>query len=393
MTPEEIQAFFVRRVEAVNRHDLAAVIADYAEDCVLESPQSGTLIGRAAIEKNIGHWFTAFPDVMFQTHEVLSVGDRIAQTSTALGTDTGGFLGQAPTGRPFAFFIVFLITVHDRQIVEERRVYDLHGLMLQLASGREMVNDSAQVYRATLERALMQHELKIAGEIQRALLPELRRKGKGFEVAAASVPCRAIGGDFIDYFDLPNEKFGFALGDVEGKGPPAALLAAELQGIMASQSYSGHAPAETVTNVNRVLVRRTVESFATLMFGQLSCEGRLTYSNAGHNPPFLVGLCGIRRLNRGGLLLGAFQQATFEEETIQLSSGDVLVVFSDGVTEALNSDGVEFGEERLLSCLGANRDAAPTALLECLLGAVQEFTVGATPSDDLTALVLRYTGS
>jgi serine phosphatase RsbU (regulator of sigma subunit) len=392
MTSEEIKAFVVRRNESLRRRDVAAIVADYAEDCVVESPHSGTLIGRAAVERTTSRWFSSFPDLMFEPHDVLSMTDRIVQTQTLHGTDTGGFLGQAPTGKPFAIFIVFLLTLRDHQIVHERRVYDLHGLMLQLAIGHEMVMDSAHEYRATLDRALMHQELKIAAEIQRALLPELRRKGNGFEVAAVSVPCRAIGGDFIDYFELPNDGFGFALGDVEGKGPPAALLAAELQGIMASQSYSGFAPAETLANVNRVLVRRTVRSFATLFYGQLSCAGRLTYSRAGHNPPLLVGHHGIRRLERGGLILGAFQQATFEEEAVQLSPGDAVVAFSDGLTEALNTDGVEFGDERLLSCVSVNLDASPTVLLECLLSTVHEFTVGATPSDDLTALVLRYSG-
>jgi len=218
VTPEEIEAFFARRREAWSRHDWCALAADYADDCVIESPTVGTHKGRAAVEDVYRLWFTAFPDFMGDLHEVLGVGDRAVMSLTMHGTDTGGFLGQAPTGKPFRFFAVFLYTFRHCQIVYERRVYDLHGVMLQLATDPKVARDTAQVYRATLDKERMAHELRIAAEIQRALLPELHRKGAGFDVSAASLPCRAIGGDFVDYFDLSTEGFGFAVGDVSGKG-------------------------------------------------------------------------------------------------------------------------------------------------------------------------------
>ncbi len=209
-----------------------------------------------------------------------------------------------------------------------------------------------------------------------------------------SVPCRAIGGDFFDYFNLSSGVFAFALGDVAGKGPPAALLAAGLQGIFAGHAESGCTPAETMAHVNQALVRRTIQArFATVLYAALSCDGELTYCNAGHNPPLLVGRRGLRRLDTGGVILGAFTDATFEEETLRLEPGDQLVVFSDGITEALNPDGEELGEERLLSYVELNRKLAPEALLESLLGNVRQFTAGAVQSDDLTLLVLSYVGA
>jgi sigma-B regulation protein RsbU (phosphoserine phosphatase) len=185
-----------------------------------------------------------------------------------------------------------------------------------------------------------------------------------------------------------------ALGDVAGKGPPAALLAAEIQGILATYSDLSRTAAATVTHVNRTLCRRIIDSrFATMLYGVLTCDGQLTYSNAGHNPPFLIGNGGIRRLETGGVVLGIFGDAAFEEETIQLDRGDVLVVFSDGVTEAMAENGAEFGDERLLSCLTVHREASPASLLDSVLGTVSEFTAGAMQSDDITSLVLRYEGS
>jgi phosphoserine phosphatase RsbU/P len=245
-----------------------------------------------------------------------------------------------------------------------------------------------------LRQAQHEHELKIAAELQRALLPESRHQGTGFELAALSAPCRAIGGDFFDYFDVPSGAFAFVLSDVAGKGPPAALLAAMLQGMFAANAGRLSTPADTLSEANRALLRRTIESrFATAVYAMLSSDGRLTHSNAGHNPPFLIGGSGVRRLETGGLIVGALQHATFDEETIQLEPNDVLVAFSDGLTEALNASGEEFGEERLLSCIESNCGLRPAALVQCLLDMVQQFTAGAAQSDDLTVLVLHYSGA
>jgi sigma-B regulation protein RsbU (phosphoserine phosphatase) len=144
--------------------------------------------------------------------------------------------------------------------------------------------------------------------------------------------------------------------------------------------------------VNAALLRRAIDSrFATLWYAMLSGDGGLTYCNAGHNPPLLFGRNGLRcRLGTGGPIVGAFHSATFEEETLQLNPGDTLVVFSDGVPEAMNGDGEEFGEERLVSCLEANREMPSARLLECVLDTVQQFRADAVQSDDLTILILRY---
>ena len=242
------------------------------------------------------------------------------------------------------------------------------------------------------DRAQLEHDVRVAADIQRALLPDLRRTTETFEVAASSQPCGAIGGDFLDYFDLPTGAFGFVLGDVTGKGPPAALLAAQLQGILAAQSYSGSTPAQTVTLANRALMRRPLEArFATLFFAELSSNGYLTYCNAGHNPPFVIGSGRVEQLEKGGVVLGAFKDVAFEQGAIQLDPADLLVVFTDGVTEAMSADREEFGVDRLLSFSTGHRDLPPAVFLERLLERIREFTVGEAQNDDLTALVLRQT--
>jgi phosphoserine phosphatase RsbU/P len=251
--------------------------------------------------------------------------------------------------------------------------------------------ESARLYREAAEKSRLERELELAAEIQRALLPPALQSGEHFDVASRSIPCRAIGGDFFDYFSFRDDEFGFVLGDVAGKGPSAALLTAMIQGIFAAQVGQAASAAELMTSVNESLIRRALQSrFATVFYGTLSRTGQLTYSNAGHNPPVLLTRAGVRRLETGGLILGLFAQATYEQETVQLEPGDIIVVFSDGVTEALNAEGVEFGEHQLLACLQKNRGCTPEELLDHLLSAVSNFAAGAAQHDDVTALVLRY---
>ena len=251
--------------------------------------------------------------------------------------------------------------------------------------------ESARLYRESAEKTRLEADLQLAAEIQRALLPEANQSGGHFEVASNSVPCRAIGGDFYDYFALASGAFGFTLGDVAGKGPSAALLTAMIQGIFSAHVGTGGSPAQLMTLANEGLLRRSIQSrFATVVYGALGPDGQLTYCNAGHNPPMLLGRSGVRRLETGGLIVGLFPQATYDQETVTLEPGDLLVMFSDGVSEALNPAGEEFGEDRLLECLEANRRAKPAEVLEQLFSSVRTFAAGAAQHDDVTALVLRY---
>ncbi len=264
-----------------------------------------------------------------------------------------------------------------------------------LATEAAVAIENARLYRETMEKAKMEQEMRIAAEIQQALLPKMVRAGSFFSAAAASIPCRSIGGDFYDYVDLPAGAMGFALGDVAGKGPPAALLSAMMQGIFAAQAASSDSPSQTITRVNLALYRRGIESrFVTLMYGALKPDGCLTYCNAGHNPPLIISPGDanqkVRRLECGGPIVGLFDAATFDEETVMLNPGDWLIVFSDGVSEAMSASGDEYGENRIVTCVERNKLLEPRELLEALFADVREFTRGAAQSDDITAMVLRY---
>lgn len=262
-----------------------------------------------------------------------------------------------------------------------------------LAAEASIAIENARLYREKLEKSKMEQEMRIAAEIQQALLPKPRASLTFVEAAAASIPCRSIGGDFFDYVEGLETAFGFALGDVAGKGPPAALLSALMQGMFAAQGKSPLGPALASAGMNQALCRRGVESrFVTLMFGMLAPDGTLTYCNAGHVPPLVYARSGIRRLEAGGPVIGLLEMAQFEQATEKLEPGDVVVVVSDGVSEAFNVAGEDLGEPRLREIIGTVTDVPPHVLLERILAGVRAFTKGAVQSDDITAMVIRYLG-
>lgn len=262
-----------------------------------------------------------------------------------------------------------------------------------LAAEASVAIESAQLYREKLEKSKMEQEMRIAAEIQQALMPKPFATLRFVEAAAASLPCRSIGGDFFDYLDFDGQAFGFTLGDVAGKGPPAALLSALMQGMFASQVHGMDGPASFVTVANQVLCRRGIESrFVTLMLGIVSADGTLTYTNAGHNPPFVVGPGGVRRLETGGPVVGLLEFAPYTQASVRLEPGDTVVVFSDGVSEAQNAAGDDFGDDRVLAAIQAPAGTGAQALVTQVFEAVRTFTAGTAQGDDITAMVIRYLG-
>jgi serine phosphatase RsbU (regulator of sigma subunit) len=263
-----------------------------------------------------------------------------------------------------------------------------------LSAEAALAIENARLYREALEKSKFEQELKVAAAIQQSLLPASNRTGAFFTTAASSVACRSVGGDFYDYVDLPNGDFGFILGDVAGKGSPAALLAAAVLGMFSAEATYNTSAAAVMTRLNHGLFRRAVEArFLTSIYGMISPEGRFLYTNAGHNAPILVSGSSVRRLEVGGLVLGLFEHAIFEEEALTLSPGDVIVSFSDGVTEAMNIEGEEFGDDHLVDLVQSYRDKTPEALLEALMADVRTFCGEATQSDDITVVLVRYDGS
>jgi len=360
---------------AAGARDLSRMMDLYAADAVAVSPIFGEVHGRDAILASWQTMFTTFPDLMLDISDVLVDGDRLAILGNVRTTDRVGWFGLVPpTGSPIQYRLVLLLTIDaDGRAVRDERIYDSSGVIERL------------------EKARLDKELRMAADIQTALLSRNAHLTRFCEFVGHSIPCRAIGGDFFEFAELPFGAVGIAMGDVAGKGPAAALLASMLQGMIAVEAPGGSSPSAAVTRLNEHLFARRLEArFATFVYGVLSPDGRFAYTNAGHNAPVLLGRRGIRRLTSGGPILGAFPRCTFEEETIALSSGDTVVLFSDGVTEARSAADQEFGEERLLASLEAHAAATPMALLNRTFDAVRAFCGDAEQSDDVTVAVARY---
>ena len=165
-----------------------------------------------------------------------------------------------------------------------------------------------------------------------------------------------------------------------------------LQGIFWTQSFAPIEPAQMISRINTALLARGIDNrFATIFFAILRADGRLTYCNAAQNPPLLFSAAGVRKLEKGGTIVGMFADPQYEQEEIQLAPGDLLAVFSDGVTEALNAADEEYGEGRARSAIAPNWLEPSNAVLQALLESVRAFAQGAPQNDDVTALIVRYT--
>jgi sigma-B regulation protein RsbU (phosphoserine phosphatase) len=241
------------------------------------------------------------------------------------------------------------------------------------------------------QSALHQREERDALLIQRALLPAALPSNQVFQVAAQWQPARGVGGDCYDATLFTAHTLGLSIADVAGKGLPAALLMSSLQAAVRAFAVESTSPSAICASVNRLLCGQMISGrFATMSILRLDrAQGRLTYSNAGHNPPLLARADGrLERLTSGGTVLGVFPDATFLGGEMPLLSGDRLVLFTDGITEALNPTQQEYGEERLATALLHYRHLDAPALHEALWSDVTNFTCGGGYQDDATLLVV-----
>lgn len=296
---------------------------------------------------------------------------------------------NAGTSRARIIGVLYLDASAARGVVPYATVSALETLATQAA----LAIESARLYDEAAQKALIERDLRLAAEIQRALLPAPTCDGGFFEIAAAALPSRMVGGDFYDYLALDDGHVGFTLGDVAGKGPSAALLAVAVLNTFAALAPVCRNPAELSSRINATLLRRAVEArFATMFYGVTAPDGVLRYCNAGQEPPAVVRRDRVEWLETGGIVLGLFATAAYEAGTVQLDPGDVVVAFSDGITEARNTAGEEFGRERLHAILRRCRGESARAILDAILGAIHQFSAGAVQYDDITVLVFRYEG-
>ncbi|MBZ5705384.1 MAG: PP2C family protein-serine/threonine phosphatase [Acidobacteriia bacterium] len=234
--------------------------------------------------------------------------------------------------------------------------------------------------------------MDIARQVQSKLLPQKFPPLATLEYAGDCLQARAVGGDYYDFLDLGAGRVGFVLADIAGKGMSAALLMANLQANLRSQYVIAldNLP-QLLQSVNRLFYESTEpNNYATLFFATYDdAARRLTYVNCGHNPPVLLRRDGsIERLTGTATVLGLFEKWECSAANVQLNAGDLLVIYTDGITEAMDARNNEFGETRLLETLRTNRGLEPASLLSVLVEAVQRFSAG-EQSDDLTLVVAK----
>ena len=232
------------------------------------------------------------------------------------------------------------------------------------------------IEQGTAERELDAAELKQAREIQQGLLPKELPQLTEFQIAGAWEPARLVGGDYYDVIRLAKDKLGICIADVVGKGISAALLMANVQASVRAFASETASPSYVCSRINSVLCENLASGkFVTLFYGVLDASSRiLQYTNAGHLRPVLIGSDGsVKHIENGGALLGVFPDWKYEDSTVELSPGDMLMLFTDGITEAMDPNGEEFGEERLIQVARNTREQSIEDLTVQLLGSAQEF--------------------
>ncbi|MEO5762590.1 MAG: SpoIIE family protein phosphatase [Vicinamibacteria bacterium] len=262
-------------------------------------------------------------------------------------------------------------------------------LVTALASVAAAKIENARLLEESLEKRRLEEDMRVAAEIQRSMLPKACPTILGYDIAAGTEPCRAVGGDYFD-FHLTKERLTFALGDVSGKGTGAALIMTILRAAVRDH-WLGEDLIGSVSEMNNIVTQNVpANKYVTFFIGRLDiATGRLDYINAGHNPPILSKGSGVvDRLTTGGMVLGLFEDALYESGSTMLDPQDRLVVFTDGFSETWNSKGDELGEEGLVTFALDVKGTSATAMKEHLLRKADEFAEGLKATDDRTIIVV-----
>ena len=278
-------------------------------------------------------------------------------------------------------FVTKPIDFNDLQITIEKTLAHIEMIQQALASRDRLVS--------------LKQELAVAKNVQESVLPAVPPPSEYYDLYAQMTPAREIGGDFYDYFRLDDHRLGLVIADVSGKGVPAALFTMVTRALLKSAARNHESPAYCLSEVNELLSQENDACmFVTLFYGVLDLrDGRLQFSNGGHNPPRIVrgGNGAIEAVPQtGNLALGIVPGHEFNQDEVQLDIGDALFFYTDGITEACNTTDDEFGEDRLDVQLGEKRHSAMGDLVDVVVKAVEDFAIGMEQFDDMTCLALRW---
>ena len=287
---------------------------------------------------------------------------------------------------------VFGIIYADSPIAEGRFTEDHLKVLTTLASVAAIRVENTRLVEARIERERLERELALASEIQQRFQPTAPPIISGYELQGISFPCYEIGGDYYDFIEREDGRLVIALGDVSGKGTAAALLMSSLHAAVHAQAGSHDTLVATISAVNKYLADNIpANRFVTLFYAELDPEsGALSFLNAGHNPPLIVHAAGtVEQLASGGLPLGIKPDAEYREGRTQLQPGDVLVIYSDGVTEAVSPSGEEFGATRLYETVSRNIESSAAGIRDRIESSLTKFAQGTSAADDITLVIVK----
>lgn len=274
---------------------------------------------------------------------------------------------------------------------------DFIDLEVTIKKTLDLIGELRRAVETEHRLASIENEMEIARNLQQSILPKSfpgQPEHYGLDMHAMMIPARRVGGDFYDFFFVDPDHLGIIIADVCGKGIPAALFMMMSRTIIRTQALSGLSPDKCLQSANKLLCAdNPAEMFVTVFYGLLDTKtGRMIYSNGGHNPPMIIDAKqDIRMLDiAGGMALGVFGDTQYPSSQLTLHPGDAILLYTDGITEAENAQGVFFTEQRLQSALKNTAGMPCAALIRMLIDSVREFTGNAAHRDDITALVLRF---
>jgi len=266
-------------------------------------------------------------------------------------------------------------------------------LLTSIASSAAIAIENARLYQVAVEKGRMERELQVAYEVQAGLLPRQTPQVTGWEFAARWQPAREVAGDYYDFIPLDGGQLGLVIADVSDKGMPAALFMALTRSIVRASVGRAPSPADGIAHANRLICAdSTGGMFVTLFYALLNpATGEFTYVNAGHNPPLLY--CAdrdqLRQLARTGMVLGVIEDAPFEQHTLRLNPSDLVLLYTDGVTDAVDAHLQDFGMERLQRLILDHQHAPAADVVAALEGAIRDFAASTAPFDDMAMVVIK----
>jgi len=268
---------------------------------------------------------------------------------------------------------------------------DLEVLML-LASQVAIIIEKVMLHEQLIEKQRLETQLEVARQVQLELLPARDPQLEGFDISAYNFPTEEVSGDYYDWVRIYDDQIGIVIADVSGKGVPAALLMAFLRASLRAATHIGYSPHISMTKVNYLLWESIERNqFVTSFYGTLDASNRtLAYSNAGHNPPILMDVDGQAHFEeRGGVPLGMFRDSRYYEYYLTLEPGQVLVLYTDGATEAMNPAGEEYDRDRLVDAVRRSRHLSAREMIDFIHGDLIDWTDGLGATDDVTFFIIK----